>query len=147
MYKHILLPTDGSTLSARAVASGIALARALDAGVTALFVAPPPTPVVFRRKLPIGYATTEQHADMIEHEAAKALGAVEKAAKAAGVAVRLEKVVGDFPADAILDTAKRRKCDLIVMASHGRSGLKAVLLGSETQKVLAHARVPVLVHR
>jgi nucleotide-binding universal stress UspA family protein len=56
-------------------------------------------------------------------------------------------VVGDFPADAILDTAKRRKCDLIVMASHGRSGLKAVLLGSETQKVLAHARVPVLVHR
>jgi nucleotide-binding universal stress UspA family protein len=84
---------------------------------------------------------------MIEHEAAKALGAVEKAAKAAGVTVRLEKVLGDFPADAILATAKRRKCDLIVMASHGRSGLKAVLLGSETQKVLAHATVPVLVHR
>ena len=73
--------------------------------------------------------------------------AVEKAAKAAGVTVRLEKVLGDFPADAILSTAKRRKCDLIVMASHGRSGLKAVLLGSETQKVLAHAGVPVLVHR
>ena len=147
MYKHILLPTDGSPLSARAVASGIALARATGASVTALYVAPPPTPVVFRRRLPIGYATTEQHADMIEHEAAKALGAVEKAAKAAGVTVRLEKVLGDFPADAILSTAKRRKCDLIVMASHGRSGLKAVLLGSETQKVLAHAGVPVLVHR
>jgi nucleotide-binding universal stress UspA family protein len=140
MYKHILLPTDGSPLSARAVASGVALARATGASVTALYVAPPPTPVVFRRRLPIGYATTE-------HEAAKALGAVEKAAKAAGVTVRLEKVLGDFPADAILATAKRRKCDLIVMASHGRSGLKAVLLGSETQKVLAHATVPVLVHR
>jgi nucleotide-binding universal stress UspA family protein len=147
MYKHILLPTDGSPLSARAVAAGVQLAKSLGASVTALHVAPPATPVVFKRKLPVGYATPDEHAALIEREAAKALGTVEKAAKSAGVPIRLEKIVGDFPAETILDTAKRRKCDLIVMASHGRSGIAAVLLGSETQKVLAHAKVPVLVHR
>ncbi|CAG0997508.1 TRAP-T-associated universal stress protein TeaD [Burkholderiales bacterium] len=147
MYKHILLPTDGSPLSARAVAAGVGLARAVGASVTGLFVAPPATPVLFRHKLPVGYIAPDRHAELIEREAARALGAVEKAAKAARVACRLERVVGDFPAEAILEAAKRRRCDLIVMASHGRSGLKAVLLGSETQKVLAHAKVPVLVHR
>lgn len=147
MYKHILLPTDGSPLSARAVAAGVRLAKSLGARVTGLHVTPPATPVVFKRKLPVGYASPDEHAALIEREAAKALGTVEKAARDAGVGFRVETVVGDFPADAILDAAKRSKCDLIVMASHGRSGLGAVLLGSETQKVLAHAKVPVMVHR
>lgn len=147
MYKHILLPTDGSPLSARAAASGVALAKALGARVTGLYVAPPATPLVFRRRLPIGYVTTAQHVRMIEQEAEKALGAVEKAAKAAGVSCKVEQVVGDFPADTILATAKRRRCDLIVMASHGRRGLNAILLGSETQRVLIHTKLPVLVVR
>ena len=147
MYKHILLPTDGSPLSARAAADGVALARLAGARVTALFVAPPATPLVFEHFLPVRYMTPDDHAALIAREAAHALGAVEKAARAAGVACETTQVTGDYPADAIIATAARRKCDLIVMASHGRKGLKALLLGSETQKVLLHSKVPVLVHR
>ena len=147
MYKHILLPTDGSPLSARAVADGVALAKAVGARVTALFVAPPATPLVFEHFLPVRYMTPDDHADLIAREAAHALGAVEKAAKAAGVACETMQVTGDFPADAIVDAAAKHKCDLIVMASHGRKGISAMLLGSETQKVLLHSKVPVLVHR
>jgi len=72
---------------------------------------------------------------------------IERAAKTAGVPCETVSVTDDFPADAILSLAKRRKCDLIFMASHGRRGLSGLLLGSETQKVLTHARIPVLVHR
>jgi nucleotide-binding universal stress UspA family protein len=147
MYKHILLPTDGSPLSARAVAAGVELAKAIGARVTALFVAPPATPLVFEHFLPVRYMTPDDHADLIAREAAHALGAVEKAAKAAGVPCETMQVTGDFPADAIVAAAARRKCDFIVMASHGRKGFKALLLGSETQKVLLHTKVPVLVHR
>jgi len=147
MYKHILLPTDGSPLSARATAAGVALAKLAGARVTALFVAPPATPLVFEHFLPVRYMDPDEHATLIAREAAHALGAVEKAARAAGVTCESMQVTGDYPADAIVATAARRKCDLIVMASHGRKGLEAMLLGSETQKVLLHSKVPVLVHR
>ena len=103
--------------------------------------------MVYERFLPVKYMTPDEHAAMIERAAERYLGMIRKAAAAAGVSCDAISLTSDFPADAILATAKRRKCDLIVMASHGRSGLKAVLLGSETQKVLAHAGVPVLVHR
>ena len=147
MFKHILLPTDGSPLSARAVADGVALAKLSGARVTALFVAPPATPLVFEHFLPVRYMTPEDHAALIEREAAHALGQVEKAAKAAGVTCEMKQLISDYPADAIMTTAHRSKCDLIVMASHGRTGVSAMLLGSETQKVLTHSKVPVLVHR
>ena len=147
MFKHILLPTDGSPLSARAVASGIELAKALGARVTGLFVAPPATPLVFEHFLPVRYMEPDDHAALIEREAAHALGQVEKAAKAAGVTCETKQLTSDYPADAIMTTAHRSKCDLIVMASHGRTGVSAMLLGSETQKVLTHSKVPVLVHR
>jgi nucleotide-binding universal stress UspA family protein len=147
MFKHILLPTDGSPLSARAVASGIELAEALGARVTGLFVAPPATPLVFEHFLPVRYMEPDDHAALIEREAAHALGQVEKAAKAAGVTCETKQLTSDYPADAIMTTAHRSKCDLIVMASHGRTGVSAMLLGSETQKVLTHSKVPVLVHR
>jgi len=147
MYKHILLPTDGSPLSARAAAEGIRLAKALGARVTALHVIPPPTPIAIGRTRGVGYATLEEREALDQREAAKALGLVEKAAGAAGVPCKLEALKGDYPAEAILATAKKRRCDLILMASHGRRGLQALLLGSETQKVLAHATVPVIVHR
>jgi nucleotide-binding universal stress UspA family protein len=147
MYKHILIPTDGSPLSARAAAAGIKLAKATGARVTALFVAPAPTPLVYEKFLPVGYMTTDEHAAMIDRAAAKYLGAIEKAAQAAGVECARLQVTSDFPAEVIVDTAKRRKCDLIVMASHGRKGLSGVLLGSETQKVLVQAKTPVLVYR
>lgn len=147
MYTHILVPTDGSPLSRAAVRDAIALARALGARVTGLFAAPAATPILFRNRLPAGYSTTRKNEELIEKAAATHLGQIEKAAKAAGVPCTSVCVKSDFPADSILAEAKRRKCDLIVMASHGRRGIRGLLLGSETQKVLAQAKVPVLVHR
>jgi nucleotide-binding universal stress UspA family protein len=147
MYKHILIPTDGSKLSQRAVVAGVKLARALGARVTGLFAAPAATPLVYRDLLPVGYGTPQQNAALIKRATLRHLAVIERAAKAAGVRCETVCVTDDFPADAILAQAKRRKCDLIFMASHGRGGLKGVLLGSETQKVLTHARIPVLVCR
>jgi len=109
--------------------------------------APPATPVVYEDFLPVGYMTPQQHAALIEKTASRYLGVIEKAAKRAGVACECVRVTNDFPADAILAIAKKNKCDLIFMASHGRRGLASVLLGSETQKVLTHSKVPVLVSR
>ncbi len=147
MYRHILIPTDGSKLAERAAVAGVKLAAVLGARVTAIFVAPPATPVVYRRFVPVKLTTPEAHAKMIEQAGARYLGAVKKAADAAGVPCDLDQVTGDFAADAILQAAARRKCDLIFMASRGHHGLAAVLLGSETQKVLVQAKISVLVHR
>jgi nucleotide-binding universal stress UspA family protein len=115
--------------------------------VTGLFVAPPATPIVYRRLLPSRYMTPEEHAALTARMAKRYLGAVEKAAAAAGVPCETLCVTGDFVADAILRAAERRHCDLILMASRARRRLAAALLGSETQKVLAQSRIPVLVHR
>jgi nucleotide-binding universal stress UspA family protein len=147
MYKHILIPTDGSTLSHKTVVAGVKLAQALGAQVTGLFAAPAATPLVYRDLLPVGYGTPEENAVLIQRAAQRYLAVIERAAKAAGVPCETVSVTDDFPADAILSLAKKRKCDLIFMASHGRRGLSGLLLGSETQKVLTHARTPVLVHR
>lgn len=147
MYKHILIPTDGSELSQRAAVAGVALARALGARVTGLFAAPAATPLVYGDFLPIGYATPRKHAAMIEQAAQRHLAVIERAAMSAGVHCATLTVTDDFPADAILSQAKKRRCDLIFMASHGRRGLKSVLLGSETQRVLAESKLPVLVYR
>ncbi len=147
MYKNILIPTDGSALSRAAIANGVKLAKALGANVTGFFAAPAPTPLVYRGLMPVGYMTPEEHAALIEKTAARYLGVVEKAAKAAGVRCKCIHVTDEFPADAILVMAKKEKCDLIFMASHGRRGLSSVLLGSETQKVLTHSKIPVLVYR
>jgi nucleotide-binding universal stress UspA family protein len=147
MFAHILIPTDGSALSERAAAAAVRLAAALGARLTALFVAPAPTPLVYEDMLPVGYLDPKQHAEAIERASARHLEAVGELAAAAGVPCECVSFTGEYPAEAILETAKRRKCDLVFMASHGRRGLKAVLLGSETQKVLTHAKVPVLVYR
>ncbi|MBI2225801.1 MAG: universal stress protein [Betaproteobacteria bacterium] len=147
MYKHILIPTDGSALSRKAIVNGVKLAKALGAKVTGLFAAPPATPVVYRDHLPVGYMTPQQHAKIIEKAADNYLGVVERVAKRAGVRCECIHVTNDFPAEAILAIAKKNKCDLIFMASHGRRGLASVLLGSETQKVLTHSKIPVLVSR
>jgi len=125
----------------------VKLAQALGARVTGLFAAPAATPLVYRDLLPVGYGTPEENAVLIERAASRYLAVIERAAKTAGVPCETVSVTDDFPADAILSLAKRRKCDLIFMASHGRRGLSGILLGSETQKVLTHASIPVLVHR
>jgi nucleotide-binding universal stress UspA family protein len=148
MFKHILIPTDGSKISNEAAEAGVRLAKALGARVTGLFAAPPATPIVYKAMLPVGYANPEEHARAIEKAARAYLGAIEKAAKAAGVPCETASVTSDFPADAIIAAAKKRRCDLVFMASHGRQGLRrSSLLGSETQKVLANGNVPVLVFR
>jgi nucleotide-binding universal stress UspA family protein len=147
MFTHILIPTDGSEPSKRAVEAGVALAKALGARVTGMYAAPAPTPVVFKNFLPVGYSPPDEHAAAIERAARRYLGVIEAAAAAAGVACDTVHLTSEYPADTILDVAKRRKCDLVFMASHGHTGLAGLLLGSETQKVLAHAKIPVLVYR
>ncbi len=148
MYKHILVPTDGSKLSTQAVEAAVRLAASLGAKVTGFFAAPPATPIMFKGLLPAGYATPEEHEQNIRKAAQSYLGAIEKAATSAGVPCEVMTVTSDSPADAILAAAKKRRCDLIFMASHGRRGLRRdSMLGSETQKVLSQAPLPVLVHR
>ena len=147
MFKHILIPTDGSKLSREAAEAGVRFAAALGARVTAFFAAPPATPVVYRGLLPAGLTTPEKHRRMIDKMAREYLGAIEAAARRAGVRCETVTLTSDFPADSILATAKKRGCDLIFMASHGRRGLRGALLGSETQKVLAEGKLPVLVYR
>ena len=147
MFKNILIPTDGSELSRKAVDRGVALAKSLGAKVTAFFAAPPATPIVYRDHLPVGYATPGEHETMIEKTAAKYLGVVEKAAQKARVAYEGVHVTSDYPEEAILKIAQKKKCDLIVIATHGQGGLRGVFIGSVTQKVLNQSKIPVLVLR
>lgn len=147
MYKHILLPTDGSTLSRGAVKSGVRLAKRLGARVTGLHVtanlASTPLEVSMRKD-----ATTRARLKEIFAEQAKQyLAVVEAAARAEDVRCDCICVSGDSPAEEIVKAASARGCDLILMASHGKAGTSALLLGSETAKVLTHSPVPVLVHR
>ena len=108
MYRHILVPTDGSPLSRAAVRDAVALAAALGARITGLFAAPAPTPILFRNRLPSGYATPKHNEQLIAKEAAKHLGAIEAAAAKAGVPCTCVSVKSDFPAEAILAAAKRQ---------------------------------------
>jgi nucleotide-binding universal stress UspA family protein len=148
MFKHILLPTDGSKLSDRAVKRGIEFAKAAKARVTSIHVVPE-----FRMIADEGFvvpmsAELKRRFEASSKERAKKV--VDKAAKLAKTAgVKHDGVVlsSDFPYQLIIDTAKKRKCDLIIMASHGRRGLSSLLLGSETAKVLTHSKVPVMVVR
>lgn len=147
MYRHILIPCDGSRRAARAAQAAVRLAAAVGARVTGLFVAPPPTPIVYERLLPVDYMTPQQHEAMIERVARRVLAVVEKAAAAAGVPCTAASVTSDFPAEAIVDYARRQRCDLIFIAPSSRHDLAHRLLGSQTQKVLSLAKMPVLVHR
>ena len=145
MFKHILIPTDGSDLSRKALLYGVQLAKEGDAKVTALTVRPP---FVVGSMDMIGVvggqdefeAETQRYADY-------ALTQAKMAAEAAGVKLEAVQDIGDQPYRAIIDCATANKCDLIVMASHGRRGVSALLLGSETAKVLTHSKIPVLVFR
>ena len=147
MFKNILIPTDGSPLSQKAVVQGVALAKSVGAKVTAFFAAPPATPIVYRDHLPVGYATPGEHEEMIKKTAAKYLGFVERAAKKAGISCEAVHVTSDYPEEGILKVAQKKKCDLIVMATHGQGGLRGMFIGSVTQKVLNQAKIPVMVFR
>ena len=145
MYKHILLPTDGSELSANAVRDGIQFAREIGARVTALTVTPPFYPSEMSPSAMAAHA--QEHEAKSRETAQRALAVVEAAAKAAGVQCALLHRVNDGPFEEIIKAAGEAGCDLIFMASHGRRGVSALLLGSETNKVLTHSKIPVLVYR
>lgn len=147
MYKSILAPTDGSVLSHRGVMKAIRLARKLGARVTGFYVSPPYQPYVFGEYIPPDLVSPRQFEASTKKAAARALAAVKRAAAAAGVRCRCFSVTHASPAAAIVKAARRYRCDLIVMASHGRGGFSRLLLGSETQEVLTRSKVPVLVCR
>lgn len=148
MFKHILLPTDGSKLSDKAVKSGIEFAKSIKARVTSIHVVPEFGMVMDEGFVaPMSAELKQRYEKESKAHAQKMLDKVGKLASAAGVAHDAVVVNSDVPYQQIIETAKKRKCDLILMASHGRRGLSSLLLGSETAKVLTHSKVPVLVVR
>jgi nucleotide-binding universal stress UspA family protein len=145
MYKHILIPTDGSELARKAIPYGVALAKAAAAKVTAITVTVPFH--VFAIDPDMLTDTSGSYNKRVAAVAAKYLGQVKDAAAAAGVNCDVIRAEHEHPYQAIIDAANRNGCDLIVMASHGRRGVSALVLGSETVKVLTHCAIPVLVYR
>lgn len=149
MFKHILVPVDDSPLATKAAKYAARLAKSSGARITAIHVIPEFRPPAFTDGVipyPELYSPTE-YRKSTERYAAKLLAKVEKIATAARVKFKGISVMDDQPWRAIIKAAKRQGCDVVVMASHGRRGIAAVVLGSETTKVLTHSKVPVLVCR
>lgn len=147
MFKHILIPTDGSPVAAKAIRAGVALAKEMGARVTAFYaIEPPPTHLYGE-----GYLAERSLVAELERRAReiaqKSVDEVSEAAKAAGVPC--EAVIGKsvVPYKGIIDAAEKAHCDAVFMASHGHRGLTGLLIGSVTQKVLTHSKIPVLVFR
>jgi len=148
VFKHILLPTDGSKLSSKATRQGIALAKSLRAKVTFLHVMPEYQAVIEETFfVPAVVSFQQQFDEESRKRAQKVLASAQAAAKAAGVASEAVALTSAAPYEAIVKQAKKSKCDLVMMASHGRKGLSSLLLGSETTQVLTHSKLPVLVVR
>ncbi len=148
MYKHILVPTDGSKLSARAIRAACALAQTCGAKLTGVYVIPPWVPPMYAEGMI--YAADlgpQRHKELMARAAKKALAVVTTEAQIERVACATVAPLANQPWKGILQTARAKRCDLIVMASHGRRGLAGLLLGSETTKVLTHSKTPVLVVR
>jgi nucleotide-binding universal stress UspA family protein len=145
MFKHILIPTDGSELSLKAVIYGMQLAKAVGARVTAISLMEPYQ--VASMDAVLVAETAEEHDARAAGIADKALEQVKMAGEAAGVPVETLREFHGQPYRAIIDCALANRCDLVVMASHGRRGVSALLVGSETTKVLTHCTIPVLVYR
>ena len=149
MYKHILIPTDGSERSKRALQQGAEFATALGARLTVVHVTRP-LHSMLGEPITVGAMTDEARNFVHEYltaDAEAALSAASAIAEEAGVACEAIRAEHEHIYQGIIDTARERGCDLIAMASHGRSGLQAVVLSSETVKVLIHSKIPVLVYR
>jgi nucleotide-binding universal stress UspA family protein len=144
MIKKILLPTDGSELSAKAIAGALDLAARIGAKIVGITVVEPYSYSSLSEYRPESFDDYEARMDKAAMER---LAGLETAAKASNVEVETAVVKSFSPYEAIIDAAKKHECDAIFMASHGRRGLNAVLLGSETQKVLTHSSIPVMVYR
>jgi len=147
VFKHLLVATDGSKISAKAVARALGLARALGARLTAFYAsADYPSPVYSEASMYFPMKRRE-YAAACERQAEHILNPIATKAEAAGIPFKAVHTIAAVPWEAILAAARKNKCDAIVMASHGRRGVSALLLGSETQKVLTHTKLPVIVIR
>lgn len=147
MFKHILLPTDGSKLSSKAVKRGIDLAKKSRARVTVVHVVPEFKLMVDEGITMLSAALKKRFEEEGRARAQKMLDDIARQARTRGVRCTTLCVASDLPYLQIIAAARKKKCDLILMASHGRRGLSSLLLGSETAKVLLHTKVPVLVVR
>ena len=147
MFKHILVPTDGSKLSIKAAKQAVKLAKTLGAKITGFHAAPDLGSTYYGDGYILKAPSAKAQAELAEKHARKCLSVVEVEAEVEKVPCDVFHVISDSPSEAIIDAAKKKKCDLIFMASHGRRGLSGLLLGSETQKVLIHSKIPVLVCR
>ncbi|HKA43458.1 MAG TPA: universal stress protein [Burkholderiales bacterium] len=147
MFRRILVPTDGSPFSWRAVERAIRFAKEQDARVVGLWVGPTwqPNLYAYDGKVPAGFVSPKQFAARVASAAARHFAAMKTAAREARVPCKCSYVRGNFPFQEIVNAARRNRCDLIVMASHGRRGISRLLLGSEAWKVLAHSPVPVMI--
>ena len=143
-FKRILVPTDGSDITSKAVDTALDLAKA---GAGQLYAISVKEPFPYSAISEMQPTPPQEFFDAQERIAAKRVAGVVEAAKAMGLACQAHTVEALHPWEAIIDHAKRQECDLLVMASHGRRGVTALLLGSETQKVLTHSTIPVLVVR
>ena len=145
MFKHFLLPTDGSALSDAAIRKGLQLAKSINAKVTGIYVMPEFHVLAYGPEM-LGDTQESYTKDCIAHsDQYRAM--IVSAAKESGVVCDTVSATSDHPYEAIIKAAEKIGCDLIVMASHGRRGIQGLLLGSETQKVLTHSKIPVLVFR
>jgi nucleotide-binding universal stress UspA family protein len=147
MFKHILVPTDGSELSQEAARRAVAFAKETGARVTAFYARPEYPVAYYGEGALIDPTTPEKFAELADHQAEQVLGFVADACAAAGVECDQLALTSDVPYEAIIEAAGKSGCDLIFMASHGRRGISSLLLGSETNKVLTHSKIPVLVYR
>jgi nucleotide-binding universal stress UspA family protein len=145
MFKHILLPTDGSELSEAAIQKGVQFAKSINAELTGFHVILPFH--IFTLQTEMLEDTKEQYERQSKVQAEQFLGVIKKAAEKAGVSCDIDYVTSSHPYEMIIKAAEKKGCDLIMMASHGRRGVQGLLIGSETQKVLTHTKIPVLVCR
>ncbi len=147
MFKHILVPTDGSELSQDTARRAVSFAKEAGARITVLYAKPEYPVSYYGEGALIDPTTPEKFAELAEAQAEQTLGFVVDLCRDAGVPVDTVSMTSDLPYQAIIDGATQAGCDLIFMASHGRRGITALLLGSETNKVLTHSNIPVLVYR
>ena len=147
MYRKILITTDGSAVSQHTACAGVKFAHQMGAEVLALFVAPPYQYPVYVEIVPPTYPSGEEYEAQMRRTGAEYMGRVMRSCADAGLHHACVTVFSDAPAQTITEVAEREQCDLIFMGSHGRSGWGQLLLGSVTNKVLAHTQKPVLVHR
>jgi nucleotide-binding universal stress UspA family protein len=147
MFKRILIPTDGSTLSNKALKQGFALAKRLKSSVTVVHVYSPYV-IGLGGDMGMGYATVEREMrEFARSTGRKYLDRAETVAKAAGMKIERLLVEGMPTWKSIIDVARRKRCDAILMGAHGRGAMSALLLGSQTNAVLAHSKIPVVVYR